>query len=111
MSRYNSIGTILNDSEHYKELRKKRGVKVLEQYPTIPMHHPGLIERAMLATEPHIWSVGDHFYKLAHEYYSESKYWWVIAWYNGYPTEGDIKKGAVIDIPLDLEKALIALGM
>jgi hypothetical protein len=35
----------------------------------------------------------------------------VIAWYNGYPTEADIKKGALIDIPVNLEDALRVLGL
>jgi hypothetical protein len=79
--------------------------------PTVPMHHPTIRQRIAVTTEPHIWSVGDHFYKLAHKYYDDSRYWWVIAWYNGYPTEGDIKKGAVIDIPIDLADALTVLGL
>lgn len=111
MSRYKSIGTMINNSEHYKELKKKRGLKDVVQYPVVPMHHPNLVQRMTIATEPHIWSVGDHFYKLAHEYYGDSRYWWVIAWYNGYPTEGDIRKGVSIDIPLDLVDGLTVLGM
>ncbi len=111
MSRYNSIAPMINDSIHYKELKEKRGKKQLKQLPITAMHHPSLLERMTIATEPHFWSTGDHFYKLAHEYYGDSRYWWVIAWYNGYPTEGDIRKGANIDIPLDLAEALRILGM
>lgn len=111
MSRYKSIQTMINSSDHYKKLKEKRGLKDIVQYPVVPLHNPNLAQRLMIATEPHIWSTGDHFYKLAHQYYGDSRYWWVIAWYNGYPTEGDIKKGANIDIPLDLVDALTILGM
>ncbi len=79
--------------------------------PTSVIYHPNLVQRAVLSAETHIWSVGDHFYKLAHEYYGDPRYWWVIAWYNGYPTEGHIKKGTLIEIPLNLEKVLLALGL
>ena len=111
MSRYNSIEPLLNDIDQYEPLRKKRGLKYLNQLPLKPMHHPTLLQRVATATEPHLWSTGDHFYKLAHKYYGDPKYWWVIAWYNGYPTEGDMRLGALIDIPLDLTDALEILGM
>ena len=111
MSRYNSIEPLLNDIDQYEPLRKKRGLKYLNQLPLKPLHHPNLLQRLATTTEPHIWSSGDHFYKLAHKYYGAPKYWWVIAWYNGYPTEANIKKGAVIDIPVNLSDALVILGM
>ena len=101
-----------NSNEFYEFLRKKRGIKkAVVQMPTVRLQHPNLLQRAVLAGETHIWATGDRFYKLAHKYYNDSRYWWVIAWYNGYPTEGHIKKGTLIEIPLDLEKVLLALGL
>ena len=102
---------MINDSSYYDFLKKKRGVKNLVHFPTPFMYNPGLAARILTTTTPHIWSFGDHFYKLAHEYYQDSRFWWVIAWYNGYPTEADIKIGALIEIPSDLEEGLRVLGM
>ena len=50
-------------------------------------------------------------YKIANKYYGNPRFWWVIAWYNGYPTEADVKKGAYLEIPVNLEDALRILGL
>lgn len=102
---------MINDSEYYSFLREKRGVKIIEQFPTPSLSHPGARLRAAISVDPFIWQYGDHFYKIAHQYYGNSNFWWVIAWYNGYPTESDIKIGALIDIPINLEDALRVLGL
>ena len=70
------------------------------------MYNPDVEDRVSVTTDTHIWSYGDRYYKLADKYYGDSKYWWVIAWYNGYPTEATIEIGNVIEIPVNLEDAL-----
>ncbi len=110
MSRYNSETPMVNESEYYDFLKKKRGLKKIVQFGTPVMFHPGLVSRTLLTTTSYVWATGDHFYKLAHTYYGDSRFWWVIAWYNGYPTEADIKKGALIEIPSNLEDGLRVLG-
>tara|TARA_R100001509_G_C4796231_1_gene191504 strand:+ start:146 stop:490 length:345 start_codon:yes stop_codon:yes gene_type:complete len=111
-SRYTKSKIINNDMEFYEFLRKKRGnVKNIQHLPTPILKHPTASDRANLRRTKHIWKYGDRFYNLAYQYYDNPEYWWVIAWYNGYPTEADINTGTVIYIPLNLEKALIALGV
>jgi hypothetical protein len=111
MGRYNSETPVVNDSEYYDFLMKKRGVKKLTHFGTPVLYNPDVIDRAMMPTDPLIWSYGDHFYKIANQYYGNPRFWWVIAWYNGFPTEADIKLGDYIDIPVNLEDALLALGL
>ena len=48
---------------------------------------------------------------LANKFYKNPRYWWVIAWWNSYPTEAEIPLGARLAIPLSLEDALSALGV
>ena len=60
-------------------------------------------------TTLHIWKYGDRLYKLANKYYGDSRYWWVIAWWNSFPTEASITLGTPLRIPLNLEQALIVL--
>ena len=110
MGRYNKTGKLLNDSEYYSFLRKKRNVKQIIQYATPILRNPGVAIRASLHTSTYIWKYGDRFYQLAGKYYGDPRHWWVIAWYNGYPTEVDIWPGDSIEIPLSLEEALKALG-
>jgi hypothetical protein len=100
-----------NDVRHYKKLVGRRGVKKIDHYGTPTMRHPSVSQRARIPTTSHVWSTGDRFYKLANKYYGDVKFWWVIAWWNGVPTEANINYGDLIDIPLDLVEALRALGI
>jgi hypothetical protein len=78
---------------------------------TVVLKNPEIFERINLATDTHVWKYGDRFYKLAHTYYNDSQLWWIIAWYNGYPTEANVKVGDVLDIPLNLEEIIKTLGV
>ena len=109
MPRYNKTRKVINNSEYYEFLRKERGVKVIEQYPTPMLHNPTVLQRMNVLTITHIWKYGDRFYKLAHQYYGDERFWWVIAWYNGYPTEAHVKTGRSLRIPINLEDVLNAL--
>ncbi len=112
MSRYSNDAILNNTSEFYSFLRKERNnLKNIQQYATPMLSHPTVAQRAALTTNAHLWSVGDHYYQLAHTYYDDPELWWIIAWYNGYPTEADISPGQLIYIPLNLEHILFALGM
>ena len=102
---------IINDSEHYKELLERRGLKKVRHFPTATVRHPTISDRVNIEAVGHVWAYGDRFYKLAHQYYGDVRYWWVIAWWNGYPTEVGISTGDFLDIPLDIGAALDALGV
>ena len=111
MSRYNSSKILNNSSEYYNFLRKKRDeIKRIKHFETPKLYHPGVGERTALATDTYIWRYGDRFYQLAYRYYGDVRYWWVIAWFNGTPTEVDIFPGDQIEIPINLENALKMLG-
>ena len=110
MGRYYHDDILANESEFYEFLRKKRGVKRIVQYATPKTHIPTLQQRMSLQTVSHIWTYGDHYYQLAHKYYNTTEYWWVIAWYNGRPTEASISPGDAIEIPINLEAALRVIG-
>ena len=109
MSRYNKSKKVKNSSEYYEPLRKSRDLKSVTQYSTPKLYNPTVQDRISLTTTKHVWKYGDRLYKLAHQYYGDQDFWWVIAWYNGYPTEAHIKTGALLWIPLNIEKALKAL--
>lgn len=100
-----------NNVRHYRRLVGRRDVKNIRHYTTPTMKHPSVSERANVSVDNHVWAYGDRFYNLAFKYYGDQRFWWVIAWWNGYPTEGSIKSGDLISIPLNLNKALDALGV
>jgi nucleoid-associated protein YgaU len=112
MPRYANSEILDNDLEFYEFLRKKRQVKTsITHYNTPVFKNLSAAERSRIKTTKHIWTYGDRFYKLAHQFYSDVNYWWVIALFNGYPTEATVKPGDMILIPLDLENTLMAMGM
>jgi nucleoid-associated protein YgaU len=98
--------TIRNRAEMYEETFRKRGVKFIDQYPTPKMREITPEMAAQVEQVSHIWSVGDRFYKLAHKYYGDSSWWWVIARFNARPTESHVELGDMIIIPLPLSDAL-----
>tara|TARA_R100001163_G_C5060216_1_gene196984 strand:+ start:1728 stop:2069 length:342 start_codon:yes stop_codon:yes gene_type:complete len=112
MSRYSKSKKLLNSSKYYRFLRKSRNdVKGITHYETPILYHPSLRDRIGVATTTHTWKVGDRYYNLANQYYGDPQLWWVIAWYNGLPTEGDVFPGDLITIPLDAEQILDLLGV
>ncbi len=111
MPRYRRTRIFANDEEYYDYLRDKRGIKKATHYSTPVLKNPTVGQRTFLVTDSHIWSYGDRFYRLAFKYYGDVNYWWIIAWYNGVPTEADIQNGDLIDIPINLNEALSALGV
>ncbi len=110
-SRYKKTNILYNSSEYYSFLRKERDVKGISQYATPVLRQPTVADRARLASRRHIWSYGDRYYKIAAETYGDPTYWWIIAWYNGVPTEGLLKTGDVLTIPIDLQAVLGVLGV
>ena len=100
---------IENDSEFYKELYERRGLKRIAHYETPIFRHPTISQRASITSVGYIWAYGDRFYKLANQYYGDVRFWWVIAWYNIAPTEATLKNGSVIYIPLNLTEVLTIL--
>tara|TARA_R110000824_G_scaffold32672_4_gene105325 strand:+ start:1346 stop:1684 length:339 start_codon:yes stop_codon:yes gene_type:complete len=110
-SRYTNRKIITNNSEYYEPIRESRGRKAIVQYATGRLKNPTIRERARVRSAPYIWKYGDRLYNLSFQYYGDTRYWWVIAWWNGYGIEADIKTGATLSIPMNLEKALTVLGV
>jgi hypothetical protein len=110
-SRYSKFKILDNDSDYYAPLRKSRGLRNIQHFETPILHHPGVLTRAVIKSETYMWKYGDRLYNLAHQYYGNAEFWWIIAWYNGYPTEASIRNGAIIEIPLSLEEVTVALGL
>jgi len=105
--RYVNRITKINNNEFYSEFFEDRGVNYIEQYDTPILQYPTPRQISNLDLTYHLWKVGDRYYKLAHEFYGDSKWWWVIAWFNKKPTESHLSKGQTVIIPRPLEKVLV----
>jgi|TARA_R110000824_G_scaffold317784_1_gene504951 nucleoid-associated protein YgaU len=111
VSRYDTRSIFKNTDEKYENLFEERNTKSILQYATANLKHPTSNEIANLSTVNHFWREGDRFWKLAAKYYNQPHLWWVIAWFNRMPTEGQVSLGDVVVVPLPLSKILDYLDL
>jgi len=81
-------------------------VEWVPHYETPEFPDLTLEDRYSLINEPHMWTVGDRYWKLADKFYGSSDLWWLIAWYNQKPTDAHVKIGDSIAIPMPIDKVL-----
>ena len=99
MPKYKDSETARNNDEIYKNLFEERGLKQgVVQYRTKTFN---VSEKNGQKVARHVWSLGDKLFKLSYEYYSTYEYWWVIALFNGKPTDAHYEFGDTVFIPLD----------
>jgi len=95
-----------NNKEEYDDVFYRKDVTQITQYSTPNMTRITAAQRRNITEVSHVWKTGDRYYKLAEKYYGRPRYWWAIALYNNKPTDGHVKLGDTIRIPLPLEKYL-----
>ena len=87
----------------YDFLSKNRNTKRVNIYSGAFLSYPDENTKRSLSYKEHYWSNSDRFFKLSYQYYGNKEDWWVIARFNGKPTEADMKLGDRILIPFPLE--------
>lgn len=106
MTQWNKIGQKLaNDTDVVKPFLEKTGSKKVDHYGVVFYGDPSsqeFLEDITLIT--HVWGVGDRLSKLAHEHYGDARLWWLLAWFNGKPTDFHCRIGDTIRIPFPPEE-------
>jgi nucleoid-associated protein YgaU len=97
---------VKNDHPGYSDLLEKRGLTSIRQYGKLNLSSITDQDRQQLSPITHLYKTGDKLYKLAHEYYGDTRYWWIIAWYNRKPTDFHYNLGDTVYIPFPLKEAL-----
>ena len=100
-----------NGEELYKDHFKKRGVNFIEHFGTPTIYYPDDLDLTNITAIPHVWKLGDRYYKLASYYYTDPKLWWIIAWFNQAPTEAHLELGQIVHIPTPVSEAMIQFGI
>lgn len=108
LSRYNKRRLYKNVSLDYaySSIFRDRDLVAPMQYGIANFKQLTAAEVADLEIETKVWTFGEKYFKLAHEYYGDPTYWWIIAWYNQRPLESDFTPGEVVEIPTPLELML-----
>lgn len=109
--RYDDRRIIFNRRAIYQNYLKKRNLNHIRGYATPFFVHPTEEEISQLNIINHVWTIGDRYYKLAHDHYGDVGYWWVIAGFNQKPTEAHLNLGDIVYIPHPLDQVLFFLGM
>ena len=108
--RYFNQTIFTNVADAYRKYLKSRGKKEITQYATPTFKHPSAGDASNFQVKNHIWGLGDRYYKLADQYYSDPEMSWVIALYNQKPTEFHMKSGDIVYVPVPLESVLYYIG-
>jgi hypothetical protein len=105
-SRYENREILVNNNKMYSKKLKDRGISLVRQFGTPAIKKVTSAEWSRIQALPHVWRLGDRYYKLAHQFYGSSQYWWLIAWFNEKPTESHLEIGDPVYIPTPLAEAL-----
>jgi nucleoid-associated protein YgaU len=106
MGRYDNRRIVRNQELSYADMLQKRGVSYIDQYDTAVVNRIVVNKYLPIDRVQHVWTQGDRLWKLADKYYADSTYWWLIAWYNGKPTENHFQLGENINVPVPLDRVL-----
>tara|TARA_Y100000034_G_C6610787_1_gene265991 strand:+ start:62 stop:394 length:333 start_codon:yes stop_codon:yes gene_type:complete len=96
--------SFVNAAAQYSDVFHRKKISFIRQLTT-PKFTPNS-DPAFVRSVRHTWTTGDKYYKLAVTYYSDASLWWVIAKFNNKPTEGHLKLGDQVLIPLPLSQVL-----
>jgi len=106
MSRYKNSRIAVNKNKMYLDLFEERGVKKITQYRSYFFRRVPQEVLDSIETENYVWKYGDSYWALATKYYGDPKLWWIIATYNRKPSEGLLKVGDTIRIPLNITEVM-----
>ena len=112
LSRFKEREIIRNVDEDYKIVFQSRlPYNGLRQYAYENLTYPTQEQLSLIQKTPHIWGYGSRLYKLSHQTYGDSSYWWVIAWFNKISSEFSLRPGDIVYIPNPLGYVLTTFGL
>jgi hypothetical protein len=109
MTDWTESGIIFSNPDPvYKKFLDNTGAKEIQHYGLVmfgdPMDQSFLRE---LEVVEYNYSLGDRMSKIAYKEYGNAKLWWVLAWFNGKPTDLHCEIGDKILVPHPIEEVLI----
>jgi len=111
MSRYTVRQIYKSMPAMYTGMMRARGMTTQNEYFEGPrFDQPTPEELKNIDHIEHVWKIGDRFYKLADKHYGDPTAWWIIALYNGTPTEGHVRTGNKIYIPQPPKRLMVYYG-
>lgn len=94
-------GKILQTSKDLLKTRNLTNARLIETSLVKPLT---VEERRKYTTRTVIWQRNTRLFKLAFEFYGDSKLWWIIGWFNQKPTDSHFFVGDEVLIPFPLDE-------
>ena len=105
MNRYKKIK--LDHKSSLYDIMKRRNRNFVELNRLVVMPNPRVLQQDDSITEVVVkWKQGTHMWRLASEYYEDYSLYWVIAMYNGKPTDAHWKIGEKVRIPFPVGRVV-----
>ncbi len=99
---------LTNKDDIYRNFFKKTGSTTIEHVGLAFFGNPKDFEFLNeIKKINHVFSVGDSLSKIAFKHYGDSRFWWLLAWFNTKPTDFHCKIGDIIEVPLPLEEVIL----
>lgn len=109
MTEWNQNSVILeNDEKIYLKFMEKIGASKIDHSSLVLFGDP--VDSSFLKKInilKHNYASSDSLCKIAYKHYGDAELWWVLAWFNGKPTDFHCKIGEVLLIPTPVEEVLI----
>ena len=94
-------GSILPTSKDLLKTRNLTNAKLIETFLIKPLSEE---EKKKYNIRTVIWQRNTRLFKLAFEFYGDSKLWWIIGWFNQKPTDAHYSVGDEVLIPFPLDE-------
>ena len=98
-NRYTNTRLFNNTNVLFADEFEDRGVKYIRQYTTTPYKELTEDQKGSLVAKKVEWQNADRLDKIAAREYNNSEYWWIIARYNGKPTDAHFRPGDELLVP------------
>lgn len=105
-ARHNSTDQLINNSELYQELLKRKNVKNILQYGTYSFGELKNINNYDLNVTYHVVQPFEKLFMISQKYYNSPEYGWLICYTNKLKNETEIKVGLGLAIYLPIDKVL-----
>ena len=96
MAKYKDSSYSNNSAKLYKKMLEERGIKNIYQFRTKIFDN---LDLSTVQSTKYTWKKNDNLFKLANRFYSNKDYWWIIAYFNGKPTDSHFEIGDEVLIP------------
>ncbi len=97
---------LLNDHKLYNKLLKDRGLKSFRHLSRMRLNSMSPSDMKNITVVDYIYKTGDSLSKISFQYYGDTRFWWVLGWFNNKPIDNLFNVGDVVHVPFPIEEVM-----